>query len=139
MFELKEQQRTEVAQRNRVRLLLVSAAGWRLELFHRAGSAAAAPRDDDTQHHVLGIGHFAISYQTPAEVIRVHDRAIGFGAVSLMAPAAVGGPEVRAYLADPEGVLLELVERRNPSADRSATESPAPPSEQQGSRGEQQL
>jgi len=111
VFGMHEQQRAALPQRKLVHVLLAAQGGWCLELFHRAGAVAGVERTDDTQHDVLGIGHLAVAYRTPDELRRLHRRAVSAGATSLMAPAAIGGPEVRAYLSDPEGVLIELIER----------------------------
>lgn len=114
VFDLQEHERMAIPQRRLVRVLLASAdAHWYLELFHRPGAAAVPDRTDDTQHDTLGIGHLAVACGTADEVGRLHDRAVSAGALSLMTPQAIGGPEIRAYLRDPEGVLLELIERRD--------------------------
>lgn len=111
VFGLQEQQRSAIPERHLIRVLLAADEGWYLELFHRRGAATVPVYTDDSQHDVLGIGHLAVACRTANELQQLHRRAVLAGAVSLMAPAAVGGPEVRAYLRDPEGVLLELIER----------------------------
>lgn len=89
---------------------LTSAQGWRLELFHRSGALPGPRRDADTQHDVLGIGHLALSCPSAAQVGATHDRLVALGAASLLGPGPSPGPAgTRAYVADPEGTLLELV------------------------------
>lgn len=91
---------------------LLSPAGWRVELFHRAGAARASALDPDTQHDVLGIGHIAFTCSSADDVRAVHDRLVALGATSHLPPQPSPEPSLLlAYLADPEGNLIELVER----------------------------
>lgn len=92
---------------------LLSPEGWRLELLHRDGAARVEQRNPDSQHDVLGIGHIALSCSSSDAVHAAHDRLVQAGASSYVPPTASPGVlPLRAYLADPEGNLIELVERR---------------------------
>jgi catechol 2,3-dioxygenase-like lactoylglutathione lyase family enzyme len=89
--------------------LLVSPTGWHMELFKRDG-AAPRPIPDDVggQHDVLGLGHVCF-FVTDLEAAL--DRLVSLGAVTRLPPIPYPGvPKWRlAYLADPEGNLIELV------------------------------
>lgn len=109
-FALRRSWHTEITAVSLTVVWLSSTDGWRLELFHRDGAAPADVRDVDTQHDVLGLGHVAFACPTADAVTVVHDRLLPLGARSLLAPTASAGPaSTRAYVADPEGNLLELV------------------------------
>lgn len=111
-FDLAVEWEKELPEFNFTAVFLLSRTGWRLELFHRAGAAASARLDPDTQHDRLGIGHIAFACSSADEVVAVHDRLTGLGATSHMAPMPSPDPsKYMAYLADPEGNLIELVER----------------------------
>ncbi len=91
-------------------LMLHHASGMRLELFERAGSRpgiqAASPIEALATR---GYGHFALS---AAEIGPVFDGALAAGARAVREPSPSPEPGVRfAFLADPEGNLVELVER----------------------------
>ena len=91
--------------------LLVSPTGWHLELFKR-DRAAPRPIPDDVsgQHDVLGLGHVCFSV---TDLEAALDRLVSLGAVTRIPPIPYPGvPNWRlAYLADPEGNLIELVSR----------------------------
>ncbi|MEU1510982.1 VOC family protein [Streptomyces sp. NPDC005811] len=86
--------------------------GWRLELLARAGSAPG-PRAPDPVTAALteGYGHFAV---TTPELDPVHDALRALGAGEALAPGPSPEPGVRmAWVTDPEGNLIELIERRS--------------------------
>jgi lactoylglutathione lyase len=84
--------------------------GHRVELLHRAG-LADTPRAADPAAAALlpGFSHLAFDVrQLDAE----HARLVAHGAREVMAPQPSPEPGVRmSYLADPDGNLVELVER----------------------------
>ena len=91
--------------------LLVSPTGWHLELFKRDGAGPRPiPDDPDGQHDVLGLGHVCLSV---TDLDAALDRLVSVGAVTRLPPIPYPGvPNWRlAYLADPEGNLIELVSR----------------------------
>ncbi|MFJ3670818.1 VOC family protein [Streptomyces sp. NPDC090106] len=86
--------------------------GWRLELLARAGSAPG-PRAPDPMTAVLteGYGHFAV---TTPELDPVFAALRAHGAGEAVAPGPSPEPGVRmAWVIDPEGNLIELIERRS--------------------------
>ncbi len=87
--------------------------GHRVELLHRPGATAGAqPADPAAAALVAGFSHVAFDC---AELDAAHARLIGLGASEVLAPQPSPEPGVRmSYLADPEGNLVELVER-NPA------------------------
>jgi lactoylglutathione lyase len=92
-------------------VMLRLESGGRLELFERPG-AAPGPRPESPIAALAtrGYGHFAVS---AADIELVFARALDAGATAQLAPRPSPEPGVRfAFLADPEGNLVELVERR---------------------------
>jgi lactoylglutathione lyase len=84
--------------------------GHRVELLHRPGSGpglrAANPGE---AARTEGFGHLAFGV---ASLDEVHGRLLGLGAREVMPPQPSPEPGVRmSFLADPEGNLIELVER----------------------------
>jgi lactoylglutathione lyase len=98
-----------------IEMLIHPGFGYRIELLHRPGSmaggkpatpAAAALRD--------GYGHVAFDV---TDLDAAYDRAVVRGARPVMPPCASPEPGVRmAFVADPEGNLVELL-HRSPEAD----------------------
>ena len=91
--------------------LLVSPTGWHLELFKRDGAAPRpVPDDPDAQHNVLGLGHVCFAVDDLEAGL---DRLVSLGAAMRLPPIPYPGiPDWRlAYLADPEGNLIELMSR----------------------------
>lgn len=91
--------------------MLVHSDGSRLELFERPGSRpginAANPLD---AHATRGYSHFAFS---APDIDAVYAKAIAAGAGEIWDPRPSPEPGVRfAYMTDPDGNLIELVERR---------------------------
>ena len=89
-------------------VMLTHPDGFRLELFEHSASVpglqAATPIE---AHATRGYNHFALRSE---DIDRLWDRAIEAGASGVMPPAASPEPGVRfAFLADPEGNLVELV------------------------------
>jgi lactoylglutathione lyase len=84
--------------------------GDRLELLHRPGSVSG-PRPADPAEAALsqGFGHIAFDV---ADLDGAYARAVGLGARAVMAPRAAPESGVRmAFVADPEGNLVELLSR----------------------------
>ncbi|WP_200306321.1 VOC family protein [Streptomyces adelaidensis] len=84
--------------------------GWRVELLARPGSVPG-PRAPDplTASLTEGYGHFAVT--TPA-LDPVHRALLAHGAGDVMAPGPSPEPGVRmAWVSDPEGNLIELIEK----------------------------
>ena len=84
--------------------------GHRVELLHRPGSSpglrAASPAEAALTE---GYGH--IAFGVP-DLDGTHSRLLGHGAREVMPPQPSPEPGVRmSFLADPEGNLIELVER----------------------------
>ena len=108
-FGLVVDQRATLQQYNFTYVLLRHASGWGIELFKRDGvRARPIPDDPDRQHDVLGLGHVCFSVNG---LEAVHDRLVALGASVRIPPGPSPVPGIRfAYLADPEGNLLELIE-----------------------------
>jgi lactoylglutathione lyase len=91
-------------------MLLHPLAGDRLELLHRPGSRAGL-RAANPPEAVLteGFGHLAFDV---TGLDTEYDRLLGLGARPVVTPRPSPEPGVRmAFVADPEGNLLELLDR----------------------------
>lgn len=91
-------------------VMLRGQAGWRLELFQRDG-AGPRPKSDDVgrQHDLLGIGHVCF---TVPELQGMFDRLVSLGASVRIPPSPSMVPGMTfAFVADPEGNLIEQVHR----------------------------
>jgi lactoylglutathione lyase len=90
-------------------LMLRHETGMRLELFQRDGSTAGIQGATPIEAlGVRGYGHFAFA---APDIDSVFARALESGASPVLEPAPSPEPGVRfAFLADPEGNLVELVE-----------------------------
>jgi lactoylglutathione lyase len=96
-------------------VMLRSPAGYRLELLHRSGSVpglqAASPVEAALTR---GFGH--VAFDVP-DVDAAYDALLEAGASERMSPRPSPEPGVRmAYVADPEGNLVELLDRTSATA-----------------------
>jgi lactoylglutathione lyase len=97
-------------------MLIHPERGDRLELLHRPGSHPGL-RADTPPDAILteGFGHMAYDV---AGVDLHFDRLVALGARPVMTPRPSPEPNVRmAFVADPEGNLVELLDRTSGSAD----------------------
>lgn len=90
--------------------MLIAPDGTRLELLERAGSVAHEPVDPLAAMLVRSYGHWAFAVddvgRTFAELVEAGTRPVWSPR-----PAPPPAPGSMAYLADPEGNLIELVAR----------------------------
>jgi lactoylglutathione lyase len=110
-FGLETELEGDVPEYNFRAAMLASPTGWHLELFKRDGAAPRPiPDDPNGQHDFLGLGHVCFSVN---DLDAAHDRLVSLGAATRLPPIPYPGvPEWRlAYLADPEGNLIELLSR----------------------------
>jgi len=91
-------------------VMLRSEDGCRIELLHRAGSQPGMQAQSPVEAALTrGYGHFALDVP---DVDRAYAALVGHGASDRMSPRPSPEPGVRmAYVADPEGNLIELVDR----------------------------
>jgi len=91
-------------------VMLRSPDGWRLELLFRPGSVAGLQAANPVDAALTrGFGHFALDVP---DVDAAYDALVGAGASDRMSPRSSPEPGVRmAYVADPEGNLVELLDR----------------------------
>ncbi len=91
-------------------VMLRSPSGWRIELLHRDGSAAGLQASSPVEAALTrGFGHFALDVP---DVDAAYDAMLAAGATDRMSPRPSPEPGVRmAYVADPEGNLVELLDR----------------------------
>ena len=92
-------------------LMMRLPTGGRLELFERPGAAPGmTPVSPIEALATRGYGHFAVS---TADIETTFKDALLAGAAERVSPRPSPEPGVRfAFVADPEGNLVELVERR---------------------------
>jgi lactoylglutathione lyase len=91
-------------------VMLRLETGGRLELFERPGSGEGLrPADPIDALATRGYGHVAVN---APDIDALFARAVEAGATEKVAPRPSPEPGVRfAFVADPEGNLVELVER----------------------------
>jgi catechol 2,3-dioxygenase-like lactoylglutathione lyase family enzyme len=91
-------------------VMLRSATGFRIELLHRPTSVQGLQAADPVEAALTrGFGH--VAFDVPS-VDEAYDALIAAGATDRMSPRPSPEPGVRmAYVADPEGNLLELLDR----------------------------
>lgn len=91
-------------------VMLRSADGHRIELLHRSGNQAGPQASSPVDAALTrGFGHIALDV---ADVDVAYDEFVAAGASDRMSPRPSPEPGVRmAYVADPEGNLIELLDR----------------------------
>lgn len=91
-------------------VMLRSPAGFRIELLHRPSSVPGLQAANPVEAALTrGFGH--IAFDVPS-VDSAYDALIAAGAADRMSPRPSPEPGVRmAYVADPEGNLVELLDR----------------------------
>jgi len=92
-------------------VMLLSDAGYRVELLERAGSAppGPAPRGPDEAVLRRGFGHMCLDVP---DVDAAHAGLLAAGAADRMPPRPSPEAGIRmAFVADPEGNLIELIDR----------------------------
>jgi catechol 2,3-dioxygenase-like lactoylglutathione lyase family enzyme len=96
--------------------MLTSQHGYRVELLHRAGNRTGMqPGSPIDAALTRGYGHFALDV---ADVDAAYRELIAAGASDRMSPRPSPEPGVRmAYVADPEGNLIELLDRTTAQAE----------------------
>jgi catechol 2,3-dioxygenase-like lactoylglutathione lyase family enzyme len=92
-------------------LMMRNDGGLRVELFEHPGSAPGIRAEHPIEALATrGYGHFALA---AADIDAPFQSALDAGAQAIVRPSASPERGVRfAFLADPEGNLIELVERR---------------------------
>ena len=95
--------------------MLRSPSGFRIELLHRPGSVAGLQAAHPVEAALTrGFGH--VAFDVPV-VDEAYDALVAAGATDRMSPRPSPEPGVRmAYVADPEGNLIELLDRTTSGA-----------------------
>lgn len=112
-FDLTQALPFEIAALGLRGVFLVGSGGLALELLERQGSMPG-PRAPDQAAALLtqGFGHICLRVD---DVDVLHRRLLAAGAGERMAPQAAPEPGVRmSFVSDPEGNLIELVDRATP-------------------------
>jgi lactoylglutathione lyase len=94
-------------------VFVVGPGGLAIELLERAGSAPGIQAADQADALLTrGYGHICLRVD---DVDIVHARLLALGAAERMAPQQSPEPGVRmSFVADPEGNLIELLDRSGP-------------------------
>lgn len=93
-----------------IEMLIHPEHGYRLELLHRPGSEADKPASPAEAALREGYGHIAFEV---TDVDAAYGRAVARGARPVVPPGPAPEPGARmAFIADPEGNLIELLHRR---------------------------
>src|SRR3984957_13067256 len=97
-----------------IEMLIHPGLGYRLELLHRPGSLAGGKPDTPAEAALRhGYGHVAFDV---ADLDAAYQRAVARGARPVMPPCPSPEAGVRmAFVADPEGNLVELLHRPGPA------------------------
>lgn len=100
-------------------VMLKNTAGDRIELLHRSGNRLGIQAIDPVEAALTrGFGHLALNV---ADVDAAYASLLEMGASDRMTPRASPEPGVRmAYVADPEGNLIELLDRNNTQTSTAA-------------------
>lgn len=96
-----------------IEMLIHPAFGYRLELLHRPGTSAgpAGSRPATPAEAALRAGYGHVAFDV-TDLEAAWDRAVARGARPVMPPCPAPEPWVRmAFVADPEGNLIELLHR----------------------------
>jgi lactoylglutathione lyase len=110
-FGLKQEFATRIGAVDLEIVMLCSEdGGYRVELLHRPGSGPGLRAANPAEAALTeGFGHLAFGV---ADLWATHSRLLGLGAREIMPPQHSPEPGVAmSFLADPEGNLIELVER----------------------------
>jgi lactoylglutathione lyase len=93
-----------------IAMIIDDEHGFRIELLHRPGLPAGPHASDPANAALLpGFSHVAFDVR---DLDGEHARLLALGARAVMTPRPSPEPGVRmSYLADPDGNLVELVER----------------------------
>ena len=91
--------------------MLLSPGGYRVELLERGGSVRPGPSRGSPDEAALQRGYGHMCLDVP-DVDAAHAGLLAAGASDRMSPRASPEPGVRmAFVADPEGNLIELIDR----------------------------
>ena len=98
--------------------MMLSPEGHRIELLHRDGNVAGLEAATPVEAALTrGFGHVAFDVR---DVDASYDALIAAGATDRMSPRPSPEPGVRmAYVADPEGNLIELLDRTTRQGEKS--------------------
>jgi lactoylglutathione lyase len=100
---------------------LIDGCGGAIEILERTGSRSR-PEPADPQQALLTRGYGHVCFRV-GDVDAVHGRALASGATQKMAPQDAPEPGVRmSFVSDPEGNLIELLDRAHPVGGPAARE-----------------
>jgi len=92
-------------------IFLLGPDGVAIELLEKQGSGRVAPLPADPPSALLARGYGHICFRVD-DTARIYDRLIAAGATSIAAPFPAPEAGVHAaFVADPEGNLIELLDR----------------------------
>lgn len=113
-FELHLAKPFQVEPLNLKGVFLTNTHGFAIELLERKGGRRTEPAPDTVPNALLSHGYSHICFRV-RDVALVHARLIENGAREIMSVRPAPEPGVTmSYLADPEGNLIELIDRQGP-------------------------
>jgi lactoylglutathione lyase len=110
-LDLKEAMRFRIEPVSLDGVMLIHESGWRFELLSRAGARPGIAATNPAETALtLGYGHFALEVSS---VRSAYDDLLAAGATDAMSPRPSPDPSglPMAFVADPWGNLIELLER----------------------------
>jgi glyoxylase I family protein len=101
-----------------IEMLIHPVFGYRLELLHRPGTGATGGKPANPAEAALRAGYGHVAFDV-SDLDDAFDRAVARGARPVMPPCPSPEPGVRmAFVADPEGNLIELLHREHTAVKR---------------------
>lgn len=101
-----------------IEMLIHPVFGYRLELLHRPGTGATGGKPANPAEAALRAGYGHVAFDV-TDLDSAFDRAVARGARPVMPPCSSPEPGVRmAFVADPEGNLIELLHREHTAVNR---------------------
>jgi glyoxylase I family protein len=101
-----------------IEMLIHPVFGYRLELLHRPGTGATGGKAANPAEAALRAGYGHVAFDV-TDLDGAWDRAVARGARPVMPPCPSPEPGVRmAFVADPEGNLIELLHREHTAVKR---------------------
>jgi catechol 2,3-dioxygenase-like lactoylglutathione lyase family enzyme len=95
-------------------LFLTNSDGFAIELLERQGASRASTAPESVPEALLSLGFSHLCFRVE-EVEPVHQKLLALGAKEIMSVRPAPEPGVTmSYVSDPEGNLIEIIDRKGP-------------------------